>query len=94
MKPKVTTLDNFHKHEIYGRVHGNTTRQVNDAVDLIFKGFCVKCLDHHEDGTHTIANKMLFNRVLKRLSSENNLDHLVKNNKIRIDENKLEIELL
>lgn len=66
-KPIVTTLNAEIRD---ARGCGNTTRQVNFAVDSLFKNYCVICLDHSHYGEDTRANQGLFERVLRRLKNE------------------------
>lgn len=76
------------------RMEGNSTRQIDDAIQILFDGGVVVARDHWEGGTHQKANQDLFDRILRRLQFEHNLEIRIKNNGIRIDKNKLEIELL
>ena len=74
-----------------GRMTGNSTRQVDKAIQLLFEGFVVEVRDHYEDGHHNKMNHMLFARVLNRLSAEH--QNMMIDGKIQIDYNKLTIEL-
>jgi len=78
----------------YQRRSGNSTKQIDLAIDLLYKGYKVEIRDHWECGHHREANKNLFYRALKRLDSEHNLRHLIEGGKIKIDKNKLTIEFL
>lgn len=49
------------------RRDGNSTRQIDHAIQLLFKGFKVEIRDHHES---VDSNKLLYQRVLKRFHSE------------------------
>lgn len=53
-----------------GRRMGNTTRQADYAIQLLFQGKVVLCLDHHREGTHSDANRLLLRIVLGRLYTE------------------------
>ena len=88
-KETKTTLEGFSNE--YGRMVGNSTRQVDLAIQLLFKGYIVKVLDHWENGEHRDANKDLFDRVLKRLHSEHGRIFYSRN--IGVDRNELTIEL-
>lgn len=79
---------------VYSRMAGNTTRQVDKAIDLLFKGYIVEVRDHWEGGTFQRANKELFDRVMRRLYTEHNGKWLQENGKLRIDKQLLIIELL
>lgn len=52
------------------RADGNTTRQINFAIENLFKGNAVICLDHHQQGTNVAANGMFLDRILRRLKAE------------------------
>lgn len=58
--PKITTE----------RCDGNTTRQVNYAIENLFKNKKIIVNDHWENGTNRLANIELFNKILKRLKEE------------------------
>lgn len=92
MKEVKNTLEGF--EYTYQRRSGNSTRQIDMAINLLFKGSKLEVKDHWEYGSHRKANEDLFRRILKRLQFEHNLDLLIKENKIKIDKYKLTIELL
>lgn len=52
-----------------GRRTGNTKRQIDAAIQYLFNGYIVKCIDHAHEDIDT-ANKYLFMGVLRRLLSE------------------------
>ena len=79
---------------VSGRKVGNTTRQIDMAIQAIFSGQLVKVLDHYENGESTSSNNRLFDLIIRRLEREHGLKNLTKYNKIRIDKLKLEIELI
>lgn len=84
-----TTLENA--KEITGkRRDGNTVRLIDNAIQILFRGKVCVCLDYHEMGSNRRVNQDLFKQILYRLEREFNLD--IK--RVRIDRNKLEIELL
>lgn len=60
------------------RADGNTTRQVDFAIQELFKGNRVLLQDHWEGGTHIRANKHLTDKLWDRLRFENYLDRLGK----------------
>lgn len=76
------------------RRSGNGVRLIDSAIQIIFEGHICLVQDEFEKGTNNKANKYLFKRVLKRLASEHNLDYLIKNNKIKIDNKELTINLI
>lgn len=73
---------------------GNTTRQIDKSIQLLFEGYVIKVIDHWENGRHDKANRHLFDGILRRLQSEHNLQRLMNEDSIRIDRGKSEIELL
>jgi len=86
---KETTLENV---ELTGmRRDGNTTRQVDNAIRILFEGKVCVCLDHHENGQMRQSNSGLFDRVMKRLQSEHSW--LLKEKSIYFDRSKFEISL-
>lgn len=89
--PVVSTL----KMEFDPRtMSGNSTRQINFAIQRLFEGDTVKVQDHFENGTNHRANLMLFNNIMRRLKSEHSLERLISQGKIRIEVSILEIELV
>ena len=91
MKEVKNTLEGF--EDTYQRRTGNSTRQIDIAVNLLFKGYKVEIKDHWEYGSHREANRNLFQRIIKRLQVEHRLDELIKEKKIKIDKSKFTIEL-
>lgn len=79
-----TTLENAKEITRYRR-DGNTTRLIDNAIQILFRGKVCVCLDHYEMGRNRNANRDLY-----RLSSEFNLS----TKEVRVDINKLEIELI
>lgn len=49
---------------------GNTTRQVDFAIQLLFSGEDIKVEDHHKDGKDFNSNLNLFRKIVKRLQLE------------------------
>lgn len=76
-----------------GRMKGNSERQVNKAIDLLFKGYIVVIHDHFEAGTNRSANEELMNRVIGRIQSNNMHNELLVNGTIKINKKKLTIHL-
>lgn len=72
-----------------GRMQGNSTRIINNAIELLFKGVKIEIKDHHENGTNNLANHMLADRILRRLQSERLCDHRA----IDYDKSKMTIKL-
>lgn len=72
------------------RRDGNSTRQIDNAVQLLFRGETIRVLDHWEDGQHQNANEFLFRGIMKRLTYEFQLDF---KKDIIFDSNRLIISL-
>lgn len=84
-----STLENF--EPTTGRATGNTTRLVDNAIQIIFSGKICAVKDHHRDSN---CDRDLFRKILRRLRVEHDLDFWEKRKKIRVDSGDLEIELL
>lgn len=54
-----------------GRRQGNTTRIINNAIELLFKGYTVKVEDH---SNHPYADKQLLRLIKDRLVREFSLE--------------------
>jgi hypothetical protein len=54
----------------YIRRAGNTTRQIDYAIQELFKGKIVIVHDHYQAGEHRPMNEYLFRRILSRLQFE------------------------
>lgn len=89
-----STLMGMNGFMTYDRRDGNSTRLIDNAIQIIFEGKVCVVKDHHMYGAHREANQHLFRGILKRLASEHNLNWLIENKGIRIDNDKLHIELL
>lgn len=95
-KEIVSTLNAI---ELPGRQCGNTTRQVNYAVDMMFLGYRVKFEEHaankmnRNDARH--LNRELLDSVLTRLKNEHRYNgDEIEFGKIKIDSLTLTIELI
>ena len=80
--------------DIRGRRSGNTTRQVDAAIDYLFSGYKVKVRDHHTFGANNKDDKVLFRKIIARLTYEHNLNLMLTAQSILIDEKNLTIELV
>jgi hypothetical protein len=81
-KETVSTLRPEYEHLIVsGRAQGNTTRQTDLAIQLLFQGKRVLLHDHHEYGNNERANKNLFQKVRERLICE----HHIPRDKVKVD---------
>jgi hypothetical protein len=52
------------------RRDGNSTRQIDLAVQLLFSGKAIKVYDHYMIGLHLQANQDLFYRIMDRMTRE------------------------
>lgn len=77
-----------------GRKVGNTTRQINKAVELLFNGEIVEIKDHMENGNHIPSNYRLYELIRERLFHEHRINdkHLLINNKVKYFEISLKNE--
>lgn len=77
-----------------GRKVGNSTRQVNFAIERLFDGFVVEVRDHYENGKSRRANEELFRQILERLDIKGDLANFLMKKKIDIDLKELTLELI
>lgn len=66
---KISTLETPGLTEI--RRNGNTTRQIDFAIQKLFEGFEVLLQDHAKNGEHSESNIKLTKDVQRRISNEN-----------------------
>jgi hypothetical protein len=71
---------------------GNTTRQVNFAIEMLMQGYTVIVRDHFKNGEVHKSNRRLFDLIYQRLSIENNIDYLIKERIINFNPNHLIIK--
>ncbi len=69
---EIDTLSFMVKHTT-GRRRGNSTRQVDYAIQKLFEGYEVIVYDHHESGDNGNVNRELKRRIIKRLEAEHKL---------------------
>lgn len=93
MKNRITTLDEVF-FDNSKRMIGNSTRQIDSAIEHLFNGWIVMVRDHVDNGKCERCNRDLFNRIIMRLKYEHNLDSLIRSKKININTHDLELELL
>jgi hypothetical protein len=72
------------------RKSGNTTRQADWAINMIFKGFQVRIKDH---SLLTRESEHLFAIVVSRLENEHNLEQLLEKDLISVNAKTLTIKL-
>lgn len=89
MKITISSLIGCHVQPL--RRNGNTTRCIDNAIQIIFRGNICRCEDPWMCGEHRMANENLFGRILIRLWSEH---HLSPKEGLMVDSSKLTIELL
>jgi hypothetical protein len=76
IKKKIeSTLDGVEIKWNYRRC-GNTTRQVDRAVQILFSGSICKVRDHHRMGEDTRMNMRLADLILRRMNNEGHLGGL------------------
>lgn len=98
---EIIKVDTLHNEELKlksGRAVGNSTRQIDIAVQLIFstnseKSYEVEILDHYKGGTDEKANTHLFFRVLARMELEHDLEQLVLKDLAEVNMDKHTIRL-
>lgn len=73
-----------------GRRCGNSTRQIDLAIDLLFSGFKVDVKDHFDNGCMRESNRLLFEHILLRLDRE----HHIGTSLLIVDYKNLTIELI
>lgn len=64
--------DVIYKHQ---RRAGNTTRQVDAAIQWLFEGKAVLCVDNYMMGTNDDANRMLQKSIINRFGREHGHQH-------------------
>ena len=84
----VTTM---RSHIVSGRRMGNTTRQIDYAIQALFNGKRVGVYSHDKGGRY--SDRFLFYAILKRLENEHNLKYLISNGFISIDRSNYVLEL-
>ena len=75
-----------------GRMNGNSTRQIDSAIQDIFGGYVV--IIKESSGSKKEQNILLFEKIVKRLQAEHNLDNMIRRKKIRVSRADLTIELI
>lgn len=88
---KVSTLNNDVIITSY-RADGNTTRQVDYAIQLLFKNYIVQVSDHAFMGERRRSNEELFIRIKRRIELEH--EGLIRKRLISFDFRNLTIKLL
>jgi len=83
-----STLDGMYFSSL--RASGNTTRIINFAIEMLFRGITIKVEDHFENGTNSMANRMLADRIISRLISEHFNDDM---SRVDFNRSKMTIKL-
>lgn len=68
LKETKSTLNGYYQSS--RRRSGNTTRQIDLAIQYLFNGYIVKILDHYMDGSEIGASRRLLDVLIKRLNTE------------------------
>jgi hypothetical protein len=89
---RITTIEGMLEKITYNRRDGNTTRLIDNAIQIIFNGDICVVLDHHEMGRNRKANKHLFESIIRRLQIEHSYIFVQK--RVKIDHNRFEIRLI
>jgi hypothetical protein len=84
----ISTLDCLDLNNI--RQSGNSTRQVDFAIQKLFSGCVVNIQEHYHKGHNSFSNEILLKRILKRIYAEHRNDELLI---LTIKENGKEIFL-
>ena len=92
MKDIKTTLEDVELTR--ERRNGNSTRQVDKAIQYLYEGYKILVLDHWENGSNNKCNKLLFKGILDRLAAEHHLNELIRSKRIEIYKKKLTIEFV
>lgn len=77
------------------RCNGNTTRQIDESVQLLFEGYKVFIQDHYDmkdKRDNYVNNKRTLDQIVRRLKNEHPM--LFDKKLIKIDRKKLTIELI
>jgi hypothetical protein len=59
-----------------GRRVGNSTRQLNQAIEDLFEGFTLVVKDHYKAGECRTANLLLTNNIIARLKIEHDVNNI------------------
>jgi len=73
------------------RADGNTTRQIDFAVQALFKGERVEVKDHWESGQNLAANRDLLSRIVARVNIENHVPY--RGYELVVDKKNLQLKL-
>lgn len=83
------TIDGIEYTFVSSRRSGNTTRQVDAAIQDLFAGIKLNVIDHHENGKNRMANDRLMKLILGRLQFE----HRMRKEYVIVDFNSNTIQL-
>ena len=89
---KENTLEKIQDKITSRRRDGNTTRLIDNAIQILFSGKICVVLDHHECGRKRMVNKHLFDRILRRLEIEHR--GMLESKRVKIDKNNFEFSLV
>jgi len=77
---------------VHDRKSGNSTRQIDAAIQALFNGKIVKVVDHADDGDNR-ATSFLFKAIIRRLEYEHNLEIMYKFGQILVNKRDYTIKL-
>lgn len=82
---KISTLENVVITN--NRRDGNSTRQIDKAIQILFNGDTCIVRDHHEGGTNIDANKKLYEHIIDRFFQEHkrNCDFDLDNDFVKLE---------
>jgi hypothetical protein len=81
-----TTLEGMEGKLTDIRRDGNTTRIVDNAIQILFSGKVCVVMDHHNVGRHSQMNEYLLKCILRRLEIEHRW--LVNDKRVNVAKNK------
>ena len=90
LKP-ITDKSTLEAKILPGRKVGNTTRQVDIAIQFLFEGRTVVVRDHYLGGIHIESNALLLKRICERLQNEH--PYLYTSERVYVDEQNLRITI-
>lgn len=88
-KEKVSSIYGIEHKITPKRMDGNTTRVIDNAIQILFNGDICVMQDHDKSGNNRKMNEYVFDRVLMRLQIEHK--HIFDSGLVRYNKNRLEI---
>lgn len=81
MQLKISTLEGMAKSLSPYRQKGNSTKLIDNAIQIILSGHICVVEDHWEMGKNQKANQNLFDRIINRFENEHGMIQLDKKRK-------------